>query len=89
MADRERDRDTPRYYRCVDCKTPLTSGKVHTCVTCERCGSLVVRSSTAPVHRCEPVYDEDEHAISSDIERQFVEDVHRRNAGRQTLSIKK
>lgn len=89
MADRERDRDTPRYYRCTDCKTPLVRGQVHTCVTCERCGSLVVRASTAPVHRCEPVYDEDEDAISRDIERQFAEDVIRRNAGRQTLQIKK
>ena len=68
MADRERDREPARRFRCSDCKSELVRGKVHTCPSCIVCGSIL---PVNVLHRCEPWEQEDvdTQQITADIER--------------------
>lgn len=74
MSDRERDRDhsaVPRVrrYRCATCKAPIIANRTHTCVQCGLCNAFFDRGGPSG-HRCEVYFDdEDEKAISAEVER--------------------
>lgn len=71
MADRDRDRDAPRRFRCSYCKEELVRGRYHKCPECIHCGTLLFPLGSTRTHRCE-IMDEDERQISRTIEADIV-----------------
>jgi len=71
MADRDRDRDAPRRFRCSYCKEELVRGRYHKCPECIHCGTLLYPVTESNSHRCEKM-DEDEREISRTIEVDIV-----------------